>query len=515
MSFNKETSVLLYSDLHSSRRWSKRQYLLFPAWCYRVVAPQYHNRQVNILEKAVLGMCRVGTFLAEEIGENLNIGTDLAALIIHQLSAKNFINNKGLLTEQGLEILEQETLGSQDMVAGFIFQDPWTRELLPRFVERQEYAEVKFNQDGYPDLVFGTTGKPDYRRAYMPLPIEDIVKTQPSPQDILQAVSKHQKALRYRYSSEELDNDDDVWTFNEVPHIERISFVEEEPAPIWLTTFLYVPENSFSTTSWYVCDPFGLGDSPWLRRKLEIQINKSPSFRRLQKLILEMIDEHNENEELNSRFTDLLKFLNEEARIKVEQKLTIEIRRWENVFNNLVAMERTCREAEALVDSQNIQDKLDDVLVRAQKVVESLFLAIRESYPTDNSWQLLSPQDREHNRNLLNGLANKLGFTTPLPTSLVDVKQGKVKAAADSGRGSLRSYILAALLTARHGSHHPLQLVAQKAPDILIRLDKLAEMRDRSSHSSNQQLEVSEVLQQISTVYEVVASMLELNYSIS
>ncbi|MUG96347.1 hypothetical protein F7734_30000 [Scytonema sp. UIC 10036] len=512
MSFKKETSVLLYSDLRSSTHWSKRQYLLFPAWCYRVVAPRIHARKVNILEKAVLGMCQVGAFSAKEIGEKLEIGTDLAALIIQQLSEQNLINNKGFLTEQGLGILEHETLASQDMVAGFIFQDPWTRELFPRFVERQEYAEVNFNQGGYPDLLFGTTGKPDYRRAYMPLPIEDVVKTQPSPQDILQAVRKHEKALRYRTFSEELDGDDDVWTFNQVPNIQRISFVEEEPVPVWLTTFLYLPKNSSSTTSWYICDPFGLGDSPWLRRKLEIQIKKNPSFRGLQKLILEIIDEYKDEEEIDRKFTNLIQQANEEAEMRVEHKLTIEIRRWDRVFNNLVGMERTYIEAQALVDLKNIPDKLDDILVKAQKVVESLFLTIREIYPTAKAWQLLSPQDREHNRNLLNGLANKLGFITPLPSSLVDVKQGKVRFAADSGRGSLRSYILAGLLTARHGSHHPLQLVAQKAPDMLIRLDKLAGMRDRSSHSSNQQLEIPEVLQQISTVYEVVASTLELNY---
>jgi len=109
-------------------------------------------------------------------------------------------------------------------------------------------------------------------------------------------------------------------------------------------------------------------------------------------------------------------------------------------------------------------------------------------------------------------VAEKLGFTTPLPNSLVDVKQGKVKSAADYGEGSLRSYLLAALLTARHDSKHPLQLVAQKVPNILIRLDNLAGLRDKSSHFSKQQLALPEISQQISTVYEFVASILGINY---
>ena len=481
--------------------------------CYRVVAPRVHERHVNILEKAVLGMCHAGVFAAVEIGEKLDIGSNLAALVIKQLSEQSFINSQGLLTKQGLNILEQETeiLATQDMVAGFIFQDPWTGELLPRFVERQEYAEVKFNNDGFPNLVFGTTGKPDYRRAYMPLPVENVIKTQPSPQNILQAVRQHDKALRYRGNLEESD-DEETWTFEKVPKLKSISFVEEDPTPVWLATYLYLPENSLSATTWNVCDPFGLGDSLWLRRRLEKQINNNSTFRGFQKLVQEMIGEQREEGENNIEFTDFIRFVHNESVMKVENKLTLEIRRWQSLYNNLLAMERTYIEADLLAGSTNVADKLDDVLVKAQKAVESLLLTIREAYPTDNSWKVLSPGDREYNRNLLNQLADNLGFITPLSKSLVDVKQGKIKSAADYGEGSLRSHLLAALLTTRHDSKHPLQLVAQNAPEMLTRLDNLAQLRDKSSHFSNQQLTLSEVSPQISTVYEFVARMLEITY---
>ncbi|MEC4815056.1 MAG: hypothetical protein SAK29_17515 [Scytonema sp. PMC 1069.18] len=511
MSFKKETPIL-YFNPRSSTRWSKRQYLLLPAWSYRVVAPRVHQRDVNILEKAVLGMCHVGAFSAVEIGEILDIGSDLAGLVIQQLSDNNFINNHGLLTEEGLKLLEQETWITQDIVAGFIFQDPWTRELFPRFVERQEYMEVQFNQNGYPDLVFGTTGKPDYRRAYMPLPVEDVVKAQPSTQEILKAVKQHDKALHYRGYSEEGEDDEEIWTSAQVPNLKRISFVEEDPTPVWIATYIYLPENSLSATIWNVCDPFGLGDSPWLHRRLSRQIDNNLSFRGLKKIIQEMSGENREEGVINSGLTDFIRFVHNEAVMKVENKLTLEIRRWQSLFNNLVAMERNYIEADLLASSTNVVDKLDDVLVKAQKAVESLFLTIREIYSTDNSWKILSPSDREYNKNLLNKLADNLGFTTPLPKSLVDVKQGKVKSAADYGEGSLRSHLLAALLTTRHDNKHPLQLVAQNAPEMLARLDNLAELRDKSSHFSNQQLTIQDVSLQISTVYEFIARMLGIPY---
>ena len=508
MDFKKETQIINYNP-RSSTRWSKRRYLLLPAWCYRVVAPRVSHKNINILEKAVLGMCRVGAFTAVEIKEKLDIGSDLAALIIKQLSDRGFINRQGLLTEKGLKILETENLETQDLLAGFIFQDVWTGELFPRFMERQEYIDVKYNNDGYPDLVFGTTGKPNYQRAYMPLPVDNTIKKQPSSSEILQAVRKHSKALLYQ-NSEDRNDDDDAWNFEQVPNLKRISFVEEEPIPIWLSTFIYLPENEFTSTSWNICDPFGLGDSPRLRRKLEIQINKNSTLRGVQKLIQEMIGEY--ADESGTDFNDFMQMINEEAELIVEDKLTLDIRKWDSLFDDLVAMERSHIQAKNLDNQKYLFDKLDDILIKAQKAVEKLFLIVRNKYPTNYNWKIISKNDREYNKSILNGIADKLGFDIPLPNSLLYVKWGKIKSASDYGEGSLRSHLLAALLTARNDSNHPLYLVAQKAPDMLTRLNTLAELRDKSGHSTSQQLELLEVSQQISTVYDFVARMLEINY---
>ena len=104
MTFTKDTPILYFNPRSSS--WSKRQDLLLPAFCYRVNAPKIQKRNVNILEKAVLGICRIGSFSAVEIGEKLDIGADLAALIMTQLIDQGFIDKQGLLTKRGLKILE-------------------------------------------------------------------------------------------------------------------------------------------------------------------------------------------------------------------------------------------------------------------------------------------------------------------------------------------------------------------------------------------------------------------------
>lgn len=99
MLFTKETPILYY-EARSHQRWLNREYILFPAYYYRVLAPRVSSRKLNILEKAVLGICRIGAFTAQEIGEKLDIGGDLSALIISELQYNNFIDHQGLITKK-------------------------------------------------------------------------------------------------------------------------------------------------------------------------------------------------------------------------------------------------------------------------------------------------------------------------------------------------------------------------------------------------------------------------------
>lgn len=48
----------------------------------------------------MLGICRIGAFTAQEIGEKLDIGGDLSALIISELQYNNFIDHQGLITKK-------------------------------------------------------------------------------------------------------------------------------------------------------------------------------------------------------------------------------------------------------------------------------------------------------------------------------------------------------------------------------------------------------------------------------
>lgn len=58
-SFRRDDPILHFGPrLSAELRWSQRRYLLWPALMYRVVAPEVRERKLNVIQKAVLGMCR-------------------------------------------------------------------------------------------------------------------------------------------------------------------------------------------------------------------------------------------------------------------------------------------------------------------------------------------------------------------------------------------------------------------------------------------------------------------------
>ncbi len=530
MLFTKETPILYY-EVRSSQRWLKQKYILFPAYYYRVLAPRVSSRKLNILEKAVLGICRIGAFTAEEIGEKLDIGRDLSALIISELQYSNFINHLGLITKKGKQILQDELIETEDLIAGYLFQEPWQGELFPRFIENLEYAETRFNDNGFLELVLGTTGKPFYQRIFMPLPVNNTLMVKPTPRDILRAIRVHNQTLTHRNQENDIETNEQSWHFDKLPELNRISFIEEQPQPVWLATFLYTPElnfDEFTENNWQICDPFGLGDSPWLYRQINKCLKKQDDFP-LQKSINNLLDNNsklNKSKERKER-DDEIRIIYEEAINIIDKKLSLEILKWEDLYKGLIVIERTYLEVELSNTNKDniaknnyfINDKLEDIVIKCQKILENLFLIIAVQYPTNECWKLLDDRDKEYNQILLEKVVETIGFkplknesnnsNLKLPKSLLSVDINKIKSASDHQSGSLRGYVIASLLTAYNYEQHPLYFFAEKMPNLLFELDKLADLRNKSGHYSSQKLTQDIVKKQIDLVYQLIELFLQ------
>jgi hypothetical protein len=430
------------------------RWLLWPALAWRVVAPSPRPRKLNVLQRAVLGLCVAGTTRAEEIGTRLLIATDLAALIVTELQGNGWLDVRGTCTDAGRRTLEDdESEAVHDQTVGWVFTDPFSGETWPRFHAGElPHANVESPARDRWTLVTGTAGNPRREPAFEVRPRggEAVRRQQPRPEDVLRAVRAHRR--HHAWEDEPVAAD--------APVVQRVSFVSELPTACLLAvrTWLAAPGE------WRVDDPFGIGDSVRLRRWIEERLD----------------DDHGLHDWLapvaggDPEATDPVS-LAQAAAWEIETALTIAIRERRAFHERLVAMQRALKEAE--VDGSPA-DKWDDVAVKAQRAAERLFLELCNAH----SPRTRLTQDRDCNMALVDQLAAAAGFEAPLPPSLSRVRGGKIEHAAREGSGSLRPLVLLALLGTAGFPEHPLARAARAEPRLLHRLDALASTRDRAAH---------------------------------
>ena len=510
--FQLDTSVLYFGPrLASGVRYSQRKFLLWPALMYRVVAPEVRPRLVNILQKAVLGMCRAGITFPPRIGEKLKIHEDLATLILSELLQRGLIKPDGMPTLAGNEVFEDETLDMRPPVTGHVFQDPWSGDLWPRFVKRLDYAELDRRENGFPDLILGTKGKPRRERAFMCRPLDSSLPSAPDVRQILRATQRHKTALRNSESFEVADEDEHL-DLDSGPVLERISLVDDSPTPVFLSTFIYLAENDH-TGDWHVCDPFGLGESPVLRRAVERELAFAPMLREtVESLIGASLDAQVEKQREWIAEVRVL------ATSNLERRFTVNIRDLPE-FENLTQLEMTFVEAELLGDACPEQ-RLRDLLGAARRVLESTFRSIAARFPPGDVWRHVyfkdkndkyrPVQDQVYVSKVYEARAAALGFKTPLPAAVAGTRPNHLKAACFESGWRLRGAIVAAMIAATDQPMHPLVKAAKRRPELIEDLDGIAAIAGDAIHAGDGSLELSSISPVIESVYRSVAILAEI-----
>ena len=506
--FKREAPVLHFGprlpkdpSTNQRMRWSERRFVLWPALMYRVVAPEVRDRELNVLQKAVLGMCRAGTTNVQRIGDRLHIHPDLAALIYLELQERGLLGSNGLPTGKGRELFEEETLDARRMVTGHVFQDPWSGDLWPRFVEKLDYVELQQSPNGFPDLVLGSKGKPRRERAFMVLPGDLAIPPAPGASDIVRVTRRHRSALRRSESYESADEDD---TFAHAGSVilERVSLVDDRPTPVFVTSFMCLPEAGDLAGEWHACDPFGLGVSPTLRRALEREMQSSSGLRLvLEGMIGRSLDEQIQDQQ---RWASEIRAM---AINNVEKALSISARDLPQ-YEDLVALEYAHVEAELLGDSCP-DHKLRALVGDARRALEATFGAIFQRHPPRQVWRRVYTdrrpvEDDVYCQGVYEASAKAVGFHVPLPEALARVKPNHVKAACyPDGNWRLRGAIIAAVLAARDDRAHPLRRAAAQEPKLLELLDGVARAGG-AVHAGAERPSLQSVLPVVADVHRAV-----------
>ncbi len=512
--FHKTTPVLDFGPRPAVKPGKGSRWIAWPVWAWRIVAPIPKQRPLNVFQRAVLQLAVAGKRTAEEQAELLGLDRELTALVITELQGRGALDEGGKVTRKGESILEEDSSDDLEVKSGYVFQDPFSHDLWPRFVEMLSYAETVFERsDSFPKLLRGTSGRPMHVSLHLVLPGEVMFPPRPDRVHIIDALQRSFQAhKRGRRGRERLD-DEDPQSMAEVEtarlsdqYLSRVDFVEEEPSPYFLLSRVYFPATEADTAGWRPCDPFGLGDSHFLRTRIEMRM---PEDDNLANLISRVVGVEVETDK--DGFKNFLARLNAEARDQVRHALTAGIERHEDLFKRLVTMERKWIEVSS-AGEEATREAVGEFLTAAQTSLEHLFRHNLLGEARHGGTDILTKgsRARDYNRAIFNAAAEDCGFTTPLPDRLGHVKGGKVGNVLRGNMGSLRPLLLAALLVARRVPDHPVRRWAEKDPNFLVRLDDLAERRDQSAHASEAFLALEDAKRARETVFEAVALALGL-----
>ena len=480
-SFGPETQVLWYApSAHApAGPRNERVYLLWPAWAHRVMAPEVRDRPLDPLALAVLRLLAASRLTAREVAAHLGIHAELAAYVVAGLQGSAHLDGAGSPTDRGRELLEDERDAAASLVPGWVFRDPWRESLWP-FVARDLLpAATATNERGYPDLVFGKTGKPWTQRAFLQGAPQGAAPRPPEAREILRAAGEQRRIAgrlartdRSRFWDEDGPDPFDPKRVD----LRRVAQIEAQPHPVYLATFLYVPqEGPDGETDWHVCDFFGRSDSLDLRRLILDVADGSPHLAR-------------ELDRVIGRTLVATDFANLQARerarqaraqLLLDETLTLDIRRYP-IHGALVRLLDAWLEVQELGASAGPR-RCDNVLRECRAVLEGLFVAVREAYPLTGIAGYVAKDYRVRTEQYLNA-ARTVGCQS-LPPPYFKVHPEQIRKVIERNENwRFRPLVMATLMSAETEPNHPLRPALAAMPTLFERIESVIDPAGGASH---------------------------------
>lgn len=503
--YTRDTPVLAVG-VREPKRAVPHKLLLWPALTYRVVAPRRLQRRLNVLQRAVMGLSRAGVGQATTAAEKLHIHPQLAAFIHSELEQLGYLTS-GRPTQSGLRaLLDDDTDASDEMVVGHIFQDPWTGELWPRFAERLDYCELEYREnDEYPTVRLGTTGNPRREKPFTVVP-ESLNHAMPSASDVVSAAARHSRAARMAAERRDDDGDDDLAEAPSPVRIARVSFVDETAQSVFLLTWLEAPDHS----DWIALDPFGLGSSRRLRKRIDTVSSTNANLK-------QWVDRwlRTESGAGLDEIRRVREAVRQQAATLVEHRLTASSEFWDT-HERIIDMEAARQELLAAGDGA--RDRAENALRNAAKALEETFSALTREWPVGDVWKRLYVEERFSSgsarlvqnpdkglcENICRAAAASLGLAQPIPDGFVRHRPGVLRAVAEHGDTRLRALVMAIVLSAEGDPRHPLRAVASRDPHFLNDVDHVAAWGGAAGHATAATPTLSDVDACIDKAYTVI-----------
>lgn len=470
---------------------NKREWILLPTIMYKVLLPVLQNKQLNLFQQTILRLLRTGYKSEQQLAKLLSLDEELVHYIIAELQEMEYISNKLIITEKGINFLK----GIQDDAKSklcYMFYDVITKQFwdVVYTEEQLEYYDMRPKGKNF-TINFGTLEKPREREVMVLYESQNAALEEVRPEHLYQTMLA---ASERSLNIEKMPNGSrNQYMFKTDRATMTSANLISNGDPVYLATFMYVPSNIKENSNWQVMYPFGYTDASQLRDEL---VKKSLLNKKLQQKIdyllkgaLEVSTLEMQDEAYKQSYHYMINLFGEH------------IARNANILQHGMDLITAYEKLIALQNEKNIGAVFEDLqmefsafIVKTQEFIECAFIEQINRYvkqkkrvnDTEEKLQILNfiHKDAQSNVTMLHAYAEKCGFAISHNSAdynqLLKVNFGDVKYAIENKK--LKGLLAQMLIYGGEGKILSIKKVADRFPTFIDFLMELQLMRNASGH---------------------------------
>ncbi|MFB9443459.1 hypothetical protein Dvina_40830 [Dactylosporangium vinaceum] len=434
----------------------------------------YQDR-LNVFQVAVLGLARAGFREPGDIGPLLGLDGEIVKLVRSDLQVLGHLDRYGVLTANGRNALHDGFPDPTRTITTYVYQDVTTGTLWPASTVEPEHCRCDWRSPRSATLQLRTAGAPLRVSAFAVHPEGTTNTEPPAHEQVVEAVARGEAAKRQGSGHTRRLRTDAPQRI-----VSRVS-VMTEGQPVWIPLPLRTHSQrggADSAVTWDAISPFGGHASPYLRRLVAIQIQRSPSLR---EHVERFIGRRTEG--LLSEFDLLDVKLRRSIGETLEQRFTDRIRSEKELFEVLTLLEQAIDQARRHGDGSR---EVAEAARFAWSVHELVLRRIVAQHrpPQSELDRLRDPLVRQ-----LGECCQRLGmsFGEQAPLRLMKASQVKelFNAGAEKRPPTAPLLLAASLVSAAHGGpDHPFRQIAAARSTLIGDLIHLSGDRNSGSHAA-------------------------------
>ena len=439
--------------------------VLWPVWVHRVLYPEVTRAELNLFQRAVLGLIRANVVRSEAIAALTNLHEDLVKLILAQGVSNGWLGAQAdVVTDKGLRVLKDEEDAGANLKSGYVFQDALSGELWPRFVA--QLKDIVPNEAGGPFPAFSLNRKTGH----------SITPFLLSPKQSVQPAC-NTPALMSAYRDYRSDYRATLQLYGNacLPELIKLQGLERQDTQARLAhVMVWVTPDHDGGQLWSARDPFDLRDHAWWMHKRLLPVVKENKA--LLSFLSGLVDVPRGNDQtVEAWLSDLQK--QTDLRVLTEYPW---VERQPDIKRYLAAL--LSRE-EKLAQGDTSQSELEAALTECQKLLEVLMQWLIVTFPVESGLLPRGGQQSSYrfNHEILTSFRIP-AFNAEVVGQLARQGLGQVITACSRPSSSLKALLFAAGWGACSHAGHPFKTLTEDQLQ-LEQMLTLADLRNQGSHA--------------------------------